>query len=252
MLLEVRGLSVKIGKKQIVDGVSFGVEAGENVAVIGANGAGKTTMLRAIAGLNDYSGSIFADGEEMRSVTPLLRARKISYVPQGGAVDGDFTVAQFVELSRFPYRKPWETLTPEDRAAVERGLKLTETLEFAGRRLSTLSGGERQRVVLAGAIAQDTPILLLDEPLTFLDPRQRRTVSEITHRIVEGGRTVITVTHEIKEALLYSTRILALAGGKLLFDGTPKGLADASVLNRLFGLDSSEFDMRTRCSDFQS
>ena len=88
MLLEVRGLSVKIGKKQIVDGVSFGVEAGENVAVIGANGAGKTTMLRAIAGLNDYSGSIFADGEEMRSVTPLMRARKISYVPQGGAVDG--------------------------------------------------------------------------------------------------------------------------------------------------------------------
>ena len=252
MLLEVRGLSVKIGRKKIVDDVSFGVDAGENVAVIGANGAGKTTMLRAIAGLNDYSGSILADGVEMRSITPLQRARRISYVPQGGAVDGDFTVAQFAELSRFPYRKPWESLTQEDRAAVERGLELTETLEFAERRLSTLSGGERQRVVLAGAIAQDTPILLLDEPLTFLDPRQRRTVSEITHRIVESGRTVITITHEIKESLLYSTRILALAGGKLVFDGDPGGLEKDSVLNRLFGLDFTEFDMRKRRSDFQT
>ena len=241
MLLEVRGLSVKIGKKNIVDGVSFSVDAGENVAVIGANGAGKTTMLRAIAGLNDYSGSIFVDGAEMHSMTSLLRAKRISYVPQGGAVDGDFTVSQFVELSRFPYRKPWEPLTPEDRAAVEQGLKLTETLEFAGRRLSTLSGGERQRVVLAGAIAQDTPVLLLDEPLTFLDPRQRRTVSEITRRIVESGRTVIMVTHEIKESLLYSKRILALAGGKLVFDGNPKELEEALILNRLFGLDSAEF-----------
>ena len=241
MLLEVRGLSVKIGKKNIVDGISFGVEAGENVAVIGANGAGKTTMLRAIAGLSDYSGSIFADGVDMRSITPLQRARRISYVPQGGAVDGDFTVAQFVELSRFPYRKPWEPLTPEDRAAVEQGLKLTETLEFTERRLSTLSGGERQRVVLAGAIAQDTPVLLLDEPLTFLDPRQRRTVSEITRRIVESGRTVIMVTHEIKESLLYSKRILALAGGKLVFDGNPKELEEALILNRLFGLGSAEF-----------
>ncbi|MBR6245342.1 ABC transporter ATP-binding protein [bacterium] len=241
MLLEVRGLSVKIGRKKIVDDVSFGVDAGENVAVIGANGAGKTTMLRAIAGLNDYSGSIFVDGAEMRSMTSLLRAKRISYVPQGGAVDGDFTVLQFVELSRFPYRKPWEPLTPEDRTAVEQGLALTETLEFAGRRLSTLSGGERQRVVLAGAIAQNTPILLLDEPLTFLDPRQRRTVSEITRRIVESGRTVIMVTHEIKESLLYSTRILALAGGKLVFDGNSKELEGSLILNRLFGLGSAEF-----------
>ena len=233
-MLEVRSLSVEISGKEIVRDVSFSAEKSENISLIGANGAGKTTLLRALSSLIKHSGNVIANGTDVASMSGKELAKLISFVPQGAEVTGDFEVMHFLELSRYPYRKPWEKISADDRTAIEKALELTDTKKFADRKIGTLSGGERQRVLIAGAIAQESEILLLDEPLTYLDPVQRIGISEIIRKIAASGRLVITVTHEINEALVFSDRILALCGGRLVFDGKPDELVGNGVLETLF------------------
>ena len=233
-MLEVRNLSVSIGGKEIVKDVSFSAEKSENISLIGANGAGKTTLLRAVSSLLKHSGSVLANGTDIASMSEKERAKLISFVPQGAEVTGDFEVMHFLELSRYPYRKPWEKISADDSIAIEKALELTDTKKFACRKIGTLSGGERQRVLIAGAIAQESEILLLDEPLTYLDPVQRIGISEIIRKIATSGRLVITVTHEINEALVFSDRILALCRGSLVFDGKPDELVEKGALETLF------------------
>jgi ABC-type cobalamin/Fe3+-siderophores transport systems, ATPase components len=237
-MLEIKNLSVAISGKEIIHDISFSAGKSENISLIGTNGAGKTTLLRAVSSLLKHSGSVLANGAEVDSMSEKERAKLISFVPQGAEITGDFEVSHFLELSRYPYRKPWEKLSSEDRAAIEYALELTDTKKFITRKIGTLSGGERQRVLLAGAIAQESDILLLDEPLTYLDPVQRIGISEIIRKIAASGKLVITVTHEINEALVFSDRILALKEGKLVFDGKPKELVESSALKNLF---DSEF-----------
>ena len=240
-MLEVRNLSVEISGKEIIKDISFSAEKSENISLIGANGAGKTTLLRALSSLIKHSGNVIANGTDVASMSERERAKLISFVPQGAEVTGDFEVMHFLELSRYPYRKPWEKISADDRTAIEKALELTGTKKFADRKIGTLSGGERQRVLIAGAIAQESEILLLDEPLTYLDPVQRIGISEIIRKIAASGRLVITVTHEINEALVFSDRILALCGGRLVFDGTPAELVKSGELKTLFNSDFLTF-----------
>lgn len=240
-MLEIKNLSVAISGKEIIHDISFSAEKSENISLIGTNGAGKTTLLRAVSSLLKHSGGVFANGVEVASISERDRAKLISFVPQGAEITGDFDVSHFLELSRYPYRKPWEKLSAEDKAAIERAFELTGTKKFADRKVGTLSGGERQRILIAGAIAQESEILLLDEPLTYLDPVQRIGISEIIRKIASGGRLVITVTHEINEALVFSDRILALKEGKLVFDGTPSELVKSGELKTLFNSDFMTF-----------
>lgn len=233
-MLEIKNLSVSIGGNEIVHDITFSAGKAENISLIGANGAGKTTLLRAVSSLLKHSGSVLANGAEVTAMSEKERAKLISFVPQGAEVTGDFEVMHFLELSRYPYRKPWEKISAEDRTAIENALELTNTKKFADRKIGTLSGGERQRVLIAGAIAQESGILLLDEPLTYLDPVQRIGISEIIRKIARSGKLVITVTHEINEALVFSDRILALCGGRLVFDGTPDELVEKGTLETLF------------------
>ena len=233
-MLEVKNISVSIDGKEIIKNVSFSAGKSENISLIGTNGAGKTTLLRAVSSLLKYSGNIYANGSDLALLKEKERARLISFVPQGAEISGDFCVSHFLELSRYLYRKPWETLSKSDKSAIEKAVGLTGIAEFMERKLSTLSGGERQRVLIAGAIAQESSILLLDEPLTYLDPVQRIGISEIIRKTAESGRLVITVTHEINEALVFSDRILALKNGSLVFDGTPKNLLESGTLATLF------------------
>ena len=233
-MLEVKNISVSIDGKEIIKSISFSVEKSENIALIGTNGAGKTTLLRAVSSLIEHSGNVFANGTDVASLKEKEKAKLISFVPQGAEIKGDFEVSHFLELSRYSYMKPWEKLSEEDRAAIGKAVDLTGTAEFMKRRIATLSGGERQRVLIAGAIAQESSILLLDEPLTYLDPVQMIEISEIIRKIAASGRLVITVTHEINEALVFSDRILALKNGRLVFDGTPETLLQSGTLETLF------------------
>ena len=233
-MLEVRNISVSISGREIIKNISFSAEKSENISLIGTNGAGKTTLLRAVSSLLEHSGNVFANGTDVSLLKEKEKAKLISFVPQGAEIKGDFEVSHFLELSRYSYMKPWEKLSKEDKNAIEKAVELTGIAEFTKRRIATLSGGERQRVLIAGAIAQESSILLLDEPLTYLDPVQRIGISEIIRKIAASGRLVITVTHEINEALVFSDRILALKNGNLVFDGTPENLLQSGTLATLF------------------
>ena len=234
-MIEVSGVSVNAGTKKIIESVSFSASAGENIAIIGPNGAGKTTLLKSLAGLTGFFGDIRISGVSIRNMDNIEKGKTVSYIPQGGDIDGGFTVSSFLELARYPYRRPWETLSEKDVKAVNDAVSLTDCGNFMDRELGTLSGGERQRVLIAGAIAQDCRMVLLDEPGSFLDPVQRELISRLISSIsVEKNRLVLTVTHEINDALNYASRILVMSAGKLVFDGTPQKLVAENVLEDVF------------------
>ena len=145
-------------------------------------------------------------------------AKLISFVPQGAEVTGDFEVMHFLELSRYPYRKPWEKLSTEDKYAIDKALELTDTKKFLSRKIGTLSGGERQRILIAGAIAQDSEILLLDEPVSGLDPKVTAEMYEIIKSLHDQGITIIMISHDVQAAIRYADKILHV--GTAPFFGT--------------------------------
>lgn len=234
MMLKVDSLKVQIEGFEIIKNISFSASSGENISIIGPNGAGKTTLLRAVAGLADCIGSVIINGNNIKNTDTVKRAALVSYVAQVSDITGDIAVRSFLELSRFHHLKPWKSLSAVEEQLIENAMDITQTKEFQKRELSTLSGGERQRVLIAGAIVQDTPLILLDEPLNYLDPVQREKVSQLIRKIADTGKTVITVTHEINEAISFSSRILAISGGSLIFDGDVKDLINSAVLEKVF------------------
>jgi len=235
-ILTISDLSVDINDKNILNKISFSAGIGENITILGPNGAGKTTLLKAIAGFIDFSGNILSKGEPVSLMSPRIRASNLSFVAQHPTIEGDFTVRAFIELSRYPYKRPWERLDKNDRTKISEALELTKCSEFVDRKISTLSGGERQRVFIAAAIAQDTAVILFDEPLTHLDPVQRTKISRLISEISGSrGKTVITVTHEINEAVQYSSRIMILNKGKMEFDGVSSDSDFKGILDSVFG-----------------
>ncbi|HQJ59595.1 MAG TPA: ABC transporter ATP-binding protein [bacterium] len=234
MTLIIKSLNVQIDGFKIIKNISFSASLGENISIIGPNGAGKTTLLRAVAGLVDFKGTVFINGNDTGKIDILKRAALVSYVAQLSDITGDITVRHFLELSRFHSLKPWASLTVLEKRLIENALNITHTKEFEKREMSTLSGGERQRVLIAGAIVQDTPLILLDEPLNYLDPVQRDKVSQLIKKIADTGKTVITVTHEINEAFSFSSRIIAMSKGDIAADGSSENIINSGVLEKVF------------------
>lgn len=233
-MLNVSSLSVEIEKKRIISEINFKAEKGENISIVGPNGAGKTTLLRAVTGLVEFNGSIEIDGTDISLLNSKEKAAKICMVGQGLDISGDISVRSFLELSRYCYRKSWEKLNKKDSDIISESMELTDCSKFANREIGSLSGGEKQRVLIAGAIAQDSPVILLDEPLTYLDPVQRDKIIKLIDIIAKKGYLVVTVTHEINEALLFSSRILVMDKGNIVFDGSSKELNNSNVLEKVF------------------
>ena len=155
-------------------------------------------------------------------------------MPQTGELIPPFTVYEFVLMGRYPYLSPLSSPNKDDHEAVTEALMLTGTDEFAGRELSTLSGGERQKVFIAAALAQGSEIMLLDEPTTFLDPKHQYDILKILRKVNEYGVTIISVTHDINHAVLFSRRILGIKEGKMVFDGPPEGIMKNETLYELY------------------
>ncbi|MDP2711944.1 MAG: ABC transporter ATP-binding protein [Solirubrobacteraceae bacterium] len=212
--LTVQGVSKRFGELQAVRDVSFEVAAGELLAVIGPNGAGKTTLLSILAGI------LPADGGSVAQ--PEGTTERIGWVPQQTAIYGKLTVAQNLRL----FAKLEGVADPD--ATVARMLDQTGLAERAGDELGKLSGGNRQRVNIAVGLLADPPVLLLDEPSGALDPRQRERLWGFITALTERGTAVIFCTHDIAEAERHGQRILVLADGELLFNGTAAELKAAS------------------------
>ena len=235
-VLDVRGFSFRLGRKEILRDVSFSAARGEYLSIVGPNGAGKTTLLKCVDRLLvGGTGRIDVFGRPLESYAQKELARRISYVPQADGRVIPFTVRQFVLMGRYPYLSPFSSIDKEGRNAVDEALDMTGSAEFADRRLDTLSGGERQKVYVAAALAQGSDILLLDEPTTFLDYRHQAEIRDLLSRVNQQSKaTIVCVTHDLNRAVLDSDRIVALGAGRVLFSGPPAEIMKSDVLERLF------------------
>lgn len=238
-IVEVNDVSVTLGSVQALKGVSVAVERGEFLGVIGPNGAGKTTLLRTISGvLEPSSGTVAVEGHPMSRLSSKAGSRLVAVVPQETNLAFDFEVRDVVEMGRTPYRRRVEIESGGEEAIVERAMERTETRQFANRSIGTVSGGERQRVLLARALAQDTPVLLLDEPTASLDINHQIRTLELVKSLVEEGKTVMAPIHDLNLAAHYCDRLLLLSNGERTALGSPAAVLTESNLERAFGTDA--------------
>ncbi len=234
----VRDAAVALGGRRVLAHVSFEIGGGALVAVVGANGAGKTTLLRALAGLLPHAGAVDLFGAPVRAWEPRARARHLAFVRQTPPAADAFTVRETVALGRAPHLAWTAALTAADHAAVSAALDALDLGALAGRTLASLSGGERQRVALAQALAQDTPVLLLDEPTAHLDVRHTLDLLGRARALADGGRTVVAAVHDLELAARFADWMLVLAGGTLAADGAPADVLTPGRLASAFGVEA--------------
>ncbi|MEM1118732.1 MAG: ABC transporter ATP-binding protein [Bacteroidota bacterium] len=237
-VLSADDLSVSLDGRRVLSGLAFAVEPGERVALVGPNGAGKTTLLRAITGLIPYEGRLALHGREVRVWPPRERARAVALVRQQADLAVDFTVAEVVAFGRAPHLGWTEALRPADRDRVEGALDALDLSALAGRPVTQLSGGEQQRTLLAQALAQDAPLLLLDEPTAHLDVRHQLDLMARVAALSASGKTVVAAVHDLELAARFADRLWVLDGGGLRADGTPEAVLTAELLHDVFGVEA--------------
>jgi iron complex transport system ATP-binding protein len=238
MVLDVADVSFSYGAVPVLDSISFTIHPGEQWAIIGKNGCGKSTLLKCIAGLQTpSSGKIAIAGRNIDEIPIGERARHISYVPQFTDRNLPFSVYEYVLMSRYSYRNSGLNAGKTGKEIVEESLEITQTEQFRDRTMSTLSGGEQQRVFLAGAVAQQAAMILLDEPTTFLDPYQVQKMSCALKGIIKRYNTaILSVSHELTNSINFYNNVLAIKNGRSFFSGSVNNLMknDLSIISELF------------------
>ncbi|MEO3871354.1 ABC transporter ATP-binding protein [Nonomuraea sp. B12E4] len=234
-MIETAGLSVRLGDREVLGEVDLRVRGGDWLAIIGPNGAGKSTLLKAVMGLVAHRGSVTLDGRPGAGLKPRERARLLAYAPQAPALPPDMTVFDYALLGRTPYIPYLGRESRHDRDVTESVLDRLDLTALAMRRVGELSGGERQRVVLARALAQQAPVLLLDEPTTALDLGHQQQVLELVDRLRRAdGLTVVTTLHDLTVAGLYADALLLLADGRAAALGEPDEVLTEELVGRHF------------------
>ena len=235
--LRMDGLCFSYGPKQVLRNLCLDVQEGEFMGLVGPNGCGKTTFLNAVSGsLVLKTGRIAFQGRELNSLSPKERARLVAVVPQKPTVPPGFTVEEIVLMGRNPHLGLLQWEGTRDVEAVQRALELTDTLEFSQRLLTSLSGGEMQRVFIARALAQESPLLLLDEPTAHLDIGFQTAILDMVERIRQGtGVTVLAAMHDLTLAAQYCQRIALMHQGHLLTCGPPAQILTKENISMVFG-----------------
>jgi iron complex transport system ATP-binding protein len=233
-LLSVDDLSVALDGQPILQDVTFTLADGAWVGLIGPNGSGKTTLLRAIGAHIPFEGRIRLDGRPVGDWSARERARRLAYVRQAPSLTFDFTVEELVLLGRAPHRGWLPSYRAADRERVRSALARVDLEGFADRSVLSLSGGELQRVFLAQALAQEADLLMLDEPTSHLDVHYQFSFMEQVRALVEAGRTVLTVFHDLERAARYAERLLVLHDRTLVADGPPAGVLTPDCIAEVF------------------
>ncbi len=235
--LEFADLSVSYDGKVAVHPLSLSVPSGGWLCLIGPNGAGKSSVLRSSCGLVDHGGLVTVAGDDTATMSNRRRARHIAFVPQIPVLPADMTVFEYVLLGRSPFISYFGVASAHDRATATEVLGQLDLKDFAHRRLETLSGGERQRIVLARAIAQGAPVLLLDEPTSALDIGHQQQALELVDRMRhERGLTVVSAMHDLTLAGLYADRLALLHEGRLVAQGPPAEVLRPEILSEFYGV----------------
>lgn len=224
------------GKTEILHGVDFRAESGEITTIIGTNGSGKSTLLRTLLGfLSMMSGDVRIDGISIKNMPRTELAKRIAYLSQGKNVP-DISAGRMVLHGRFPYLSYPRKYREPDIQIARQAMEQMGIEDLAERQMSQLSGGMRQKVYLAMALAQQSPIIVMDEPTTYLDIGQQVKFAEMVQQLAVEGKTVILVLHDILLALKISGRIAAVGEGKVVWSGTPEEMLEQNVPERLCGV----------------
>ncbi len=232
-------IDVAYGRDVVVHAASISLDAGTVTALIGPNGSGKSTLLRALARLHPpVAGAVtFADGADLRALSGRDLAQRITMLSQQRTAPGGLCVRELVEFGRHPHRSRWGGRDPEGPAAIERAMALTGLTPIADRPVQALSGGQAQRVWLASCLAQDTALLLLDEPTTFLDLRYQVEILDVIRDLAdEHGVGVGVVLHDLDQAAAIADRLLLLEDGRITATGAPEDVLTPTNLTRAYGI----------------
>jgi iron complex transport system ATP-binding protein len=221
--LEIQNLTISYGERTVLENISLGIQPGEVLALIGPNGAGKSTLVKALSGvLHPRDGSAWVKGQDVHRLSPEQRAKALAVVPQARNLPEGFTVWQTVLIGRTPYLGWLGQPAAKDIERTRWALRRTGTEAFAERLVGELSGGEQQRVLLARALAQETPVLLLDEPTAHLDLRYQSLILNLVRELAQEQKlAVLMVLHDLNLVALYADRVALLVDGKLRALGTP-------------------------------
>jgi iron complex transport system ATP-binding protein len=235
-ILTAQALSVGYGERLVIPELSLQITMGAITALVGPNGSGKSTLLKALARLiAPRAGSVYLDGRAIASMPAREVARQLAILPQGPVSPEELTVRELVEQGRYPHAGPLRMLRQQDSEAITRALIETNMIELQHRRLDSLSGGERQRAWIALALAQETPILLLDEPTTFLDVGHQLEVLTLIQQLNRTqGKTIVLVLHDLNQAARFANRMIALQAGRIVADGPPAAVLTPALLVEVF------------------
>jgi iron complex transport system ATP-binding protein len=235
-MLKIEDLSVSYGARNVLHHVALDVTPGEVVAMIGPNGAGKSTLVRAVSGvIPAQAGKVDVDGVDLLSMSSMQRARCLAVVPQGVSLPPAFTAWETVLLGRTPYLNFLGQISRKDEETAHLALQKVNALDLSERRVGELSGGEQQRVLLARALAQSTPILLLDEPTVHLDLQYQINIMEIVRNLAHQDHLAVLIAlHDLNLAARYADQVVLLDAGEVKAIGTPHQVLTSEIISKAY------------------
>lgn len=241
-LLKAEDISVAIDGRVILNPSSFSVKKGELVGIIGPNGAGKSTMVKALCAMTPLaSGKVYLKDQQIHTLPDKDRARMLAYMPQNTNVNFAYTVKDIVMTARYPYLKWWEQESQDDEKIVEESMRYMGVQHLANQQITDISGGERQRVILSKILAQQTDILVLDEPTAALDMGYADEIFQYCKQLCSEGKTILVVEHDLERVSKFCHRLLLIHDGRIVANGTPQEVLTEANLLEAFSTETSVY-----------